>query len=87
MSKVHIFGEGGTVVLLAEEVPINPGHYRKKTMVYIHPDLKQYNQMVSAVLAAHAQDKTVGFWSSGCSTNYFWGSSESMPRIRDLWVN
>lgn len=87
INKVQILGSGGMVVWLKNEVPKNPDGCNEKLRLYVKPDLANFDAMVSAVLAAHAQNKTVGFWSSGCGTNYFWGGDVTFPIIRDLWVN
>ncbi len=86
INKVQILGSGGMVVWLKQNIPNNPDGCTEKTRVYVRPDLAQYNAMVSVVLAAHAQGKEVGFWTSGCGTNYFYGPP-TFAVIRDLWIN
>lgn len=86
INKVQILGSGGMVIWLKQNIPNNPDNCSEESKVYVRPDLTQYNAMVSVVLAAHAQEKEVGFWTSGCGTNYFYGPP-TFPVIRDLWIN
>ena len=87
ISKVQILGSGGMVIWLKNDIPQNPDGCNEKYRLYVSQDLAQFDAMVSVVLSAHAQGKKVGFWSSGCGTNYFWGGGITFPVIRDLWIN
>jgi hypothetical protein len=48
--------------------------------------MPQYKDMLGLIMSAHAQGKKVGFYSRGCSTNYFWGGSVTFPEVRDMWT-
>ena len=87
IAKYQILGNGGMVVWLSEPIPQNPDSCNQTSKLFIKGDLPQFNAMISSIMAAHAQGKKVGFWSNGCSTNYFWGGSITFPAVRDLWVN
>jgi len=62
-------------------MPQNPDSCDQTSKLYISGDINQFNAMLSSVMSAHAQGKTIGFWSSGCSANYFWGSGVTFPVV------
>lgn len=88
IDKYQFLGEssGGIVIWLKKPISSNPDSCRETEKVYIKNSLPQYKDMVAAIMAAHAQGKKVGFWSTGCGTNYFWGGSITFPLVRDMWV-
>ena len=87
IDKYQFLGSnGGMIVWLSEPVPQNPGNCNVTTKVHIKSSLTHFKEMAATVMAAHAQGKKVGYWSSGCGTNYFWGPNHTFPVIRDLWI-
>ncbi len=86
IDKYQILGQAGLVVWMKDNHPSNPDNCSEKKRVYIKSSMPQYQDMVGLIMAAHAQGKKVGFWSSGCATNYFWGGSATFPEVRDLWT-
>ncbi|MBW8185580.1 hypothetical protein [Shewanella nanhaiensis] len=86
IEKYQILGNAGLVVWMKDNHPSNPDNCSAKNKVYIKSTMPQYKDMLGLIMSAHAQGKKVGFWSSGCSTNYFWGGSVSFPEIRDVWI-
>lgn len=64
----------------------NPDNCGDTNLVHLKGDLPGHKQMVSAAMAAHAADKKIGLWSSGCSTIPFWGGTVTRPIIHTLWV-
>lgn len=87
IDKVQVLGSSGLVIWLKEDMPQNPDNCSENRRMQIKGDVAQYDAMVAVVLAVHAQNKKVGFWSSGCGETYFWGPGNTFPIIRDLWIN
>ena len=86
IDKYQILGNGGLVVWMKEQHPKNPDNCTMKSHVYIKSSLPQYKDILALVMSAHAQGNKIGFWSSGCTTTYFWGPAHTLPEIRDAWT-
>ena len=55
--------------------------------VYIPPTAKSKDEMLSLALFAYASGKRVGFHGSGCSTTPFWGGTQDVPVVNNMWVH
>ena len=55
--------------------------------VYIPPTAKAKDEMLSLALFAYASAKRVGFHGSGCSTTPFWGGTQDVPVVTNMWVH
>lgn len=64
----------------------NPDGCGGTDRVHLKGDLPGHDKMVAAVLAASASERKVGFWSSGCEVIHFWGGTQTVPIVADLWV-
>ena len=54
--------------------------------IYIAGDLKNLDNC-TATLFAYASGKRVGFHGSGCSTTSFWGGTQDVPVVNNMWVH
>jgi len=54
--------------------------------VYIPHDLAGKEIIASAALTAFVSGKKVGLHGSSCSTTPFWGGTEDVPIVDNLWV-
>lgn len=64
----------------------NPDGCSGADRVHLKGDLPGHDKMVAAVLAASASGRKVGFWSTGCAIIPFWGGTQTVPIVSDLWV-
>ena len=87
ISKYMVLDNGTVMIWLAEAIPQNPDSCTQTTKVVIEASSTLFELKASSIIAAHAQGRTVGFWSSGCAGNSFWGGGHTFPVVRDLWVN
>jgi len=54
--------------------------------VHLKGNLAGHQSMVSAALAAFSSGKYIGLHASGCETIPFWGGTQTVAIINNLWV-
>ncbi|MCG7560816.1 MULTISPECIES: hypothetical protein [Pseudoalteromonas] len=78
--------ENGAVSLYISGAVDNLDECTSTFRVYIPHDLPGKNIMVSSALAAFASGKKVGFHGSGCRTTSFWGGTQDVPIVNNMWI-
>jgi hypothetical protein len=81
----YLIHSGGGMTIWVSGIS-NPDGCGGSDRVHLKGDLPGHDKMVAAVLAASTSGKKVGFWSSGCEVIPFWGGSQTIPIVSDLWV-
>jgi hypothetical protein len=81
----YLMHSGGGMTIWVTGIS-NPDGCGGVDRVHLKGNLLGHDKMVAAVLAASASGKRVGFWSSGCELIPFWGGTQTVPIVADLWV-
>jgi hypothetical protein len=81
----YLMHSGGGMTIWVSGIA-NPDGCGATDRVHLKGDLPGHDKMVAAVLAASASGKRVGFWSTGCEIIPFWGGTQTVPIVADLWV-
>ena len=85
ITKYFTHEAGGITLYISGDV-INSDNCPATYRVYIPHDLVGRDSLASAALTAFISGKKIGLHASGCQTTYFWGGSEQVPIINNLWV-
>lgn len=80
--------ESGGVTLYISGNKINLDNCAATYRVYIPHDLDPTgrNSLASAALTAFVSGKNIGLHASKCQTTPFWGGTEEVPIINNLWI-
>lgn len=81
-----VHNEGGVSLILNEAIPLNPDNCGITNHVYLKPSQAGHHAMVSAALAAFAAGKRIGLHGHNCEIIPFWGGSQTVPTVSELWV-
>ena len=79
-----VHNDGGMTIYQVQGVLKNPDACANGNLLYIPATAPGSKQMVSAVMAAVASGKSVGFYSQKCVSVPHWGLTGL--EIRNLWV-
>ena len=76
----------GAITLYISGAVQNLDHCPATYRVHIPHDIAGRDMMASAALTAFASGKKIGLHASGCKTTHFWGGTQQVPIIDNLWV-
>lgn len=79
--------ESGAVSIYINGGIVNLDQCTSTFRVYIPATAKAKDEMLSLALFAYASGKRVGFHGSGCSTTPFWGGTQDVPVVNNMWVH
>ena len=86
IERVFVHESGAISIYIAGELK-NLDNCTATFRVYIPPTATAKDEMLSLALFAYASGKRVGFHGSGCSTTSFWGGTQDVPIVNNMWVH
>lgn len=85
ITRYFTHGSGAITLYISGEV-LNLDNCAKTYRVFIPHTAAGKDNLAAAALMAFASGKKIGLHASGCSTTQFWGGTEEVPIINNLWV-
>jgi len=82
----YFMHETGAVTVFVSVALTNPDGCSNMSRLHIKTSTSGLENMVAAVMTAHASGRTVGFFANGCETLAFWGGATQSPIITNVWV-
>ncbi len=64
----------------------NPDSCTRVDRVHIDKDHSQIEVYRAAIITAAETGKKVGFYASHCATTHFWGGTQTVPIISNIWI-
>lgn len=85
VKRVFVHEDGAITLYIAGNI-VNLDSCSATYRVYIPGSLPGKEAMTSVALVAMLSKKTIGLHGSGCSTTPFWGGTETVPVVNNLWI-
>lgn len=86
IERVFVHESGAVSIYISGDI-VNLDQCTSTFRVYIPPTAIAKGEMLSLALFAYASGKRVGFHGSGCSTTPFWGGTQDVPVVNNMWVH
>ncbi|PHR54845.1 MAG: hypothetical protein COA47_14870 [Robiginitomaculum sp.] len=86
INKYLLHRSGEMTIWVTNTSISNPDNCTNTDRVHIRASLAGSQNMIAAVMTAYASGQKVGFHSSGCSVIPFWGGTQTVPIISEIWV-
>lgn len=64
----------------------NPDNCTVVNRVHIRETHVNIEKFTAAIMSAAETGKKVGFYALSCATTHFWGGTQTVPIISDIWI-
>lgn len=84
ITQLNINKHGRLMIRFSQKI-VNPEECERGEFYIVEKDESSgVDRFYSAILAAHAANKSVSFWISGCTKNKHWGYTR--PTLYDIYI-